>query len=171
MGGSRTRGEVSARRLWLPWHPRLRLIWAYPRSMSYVVPMLKRFDVWVGRRFTGPLKPVGVAIFILPYLAAQLIGLALAFEVTIIAFTASVYLVIGEWVLLVLMLPFILVARVISALPWPLIARSGPRRWAARVKGWGASHQATTAAIGALMTGAAPPAPWSLTASPAWIWR
>lgn len=171
MAASGPRGEVTARRLWLPWRPRLRLILAYPRGLSLVAGGLHRFDMWVSHSFTGRLRPVMVAVFFVPYAAAQFIGLVLVLEITILAFAVSVYLVCSEWLLLVLMFPFVIVARLATALPWPLVALAGPRRWAARVTGWGASREAAVAAAAALAAGAQPPRPpWSPGRSAARIW-
>jgi hypothetical protein len=112
-----------------------------------------------------------VAIFVLPYFAAQFLGLVVVFEITIIAFAASIYLVSAEWLLLALTFPVILVARLVFA-PWPLSAAAGGRRWAARVAGWGASGRATAAAADALTSGSELPAPpWSPARRPALIWK
>ena len=163
--------HVHARRLWLPWRPRLRLIFAYPRAGAYVAAGLRWFNQWQHRRFTGWLRPVMVAIFLLPYLYALLFGFALVAEVTILAFGASVYLVLGEWLLLALMFPFVAVARLASVRPWPLIAVAGPQRWTARVAGWSASGKVAAAAAGALTSGAGLAAPpWSPGARAALIW-
>jgi hypothetical protein len=164
--------EVQTRRRWLPWRPRLRLIFAYPRPLAYLGAGLHRFDTWLGRRFTGPLRPVMVAIFFLPYLAAQFLGLVLVLEITIIAFAASVYLVSAEWLLLALTFPFALAARLASALPWPLSAVAGPRRWTARVSGWNASRLATSEAADALRSGTTlSEPPWAPDRRPALIWK
>ena len=164
--------RVHARRLWLPWQPRLRLIWAWPRAVAYPAAVLDWCDRWLSRRFTGWLRPVMLAIFLLPYLYAEVIVVALTGEVTIFAFAVSVYLVLGEWLLLALMFPFALAARLASLLPWPLIAIAGPQRWTARVAGWSTSGKAASAAAGVLTSGAALAAPpWSAGARRAQIWK
>jgi len=170
--GSQPPRQVQARRLWLPWRPRLRLVFAYPRALDYVAAALDRFDRWVGRRFTGWLRPVMVGILLLPYLAARLIGFVLVFEITIIAFTASVCLVLGEWLLLALVFPVALASRLASVRPWPLVAIAGPQRWTARVAGWSASGKAAGGAAGVLTSGAGLAAPpWSPGARAAQIWK
>jgi hypothetical protein len=52
--------------------------------------------------------------------------------------------------LLLLLFPFTLVARLVGALPWTLLARIGERRWTARVSGWQASGEAVAGAAAAL---------------------
>jgi hypothetical protein len=155
-GQNRDAALVRARRLWLPWRPRLRLIVAYPRCWHYVVVRLGRFDAWVTLRFTGRARPIGLVLFFVPYVIARFIGLVLVFEITIIAFTASVYLVWAEWTALVLLFPFALVARMAHALAWPLTARAGDTRWSAQIAGWRLSREAAHAAVNALGAGAPP---------------
>jgi hypothetical protein len=55
--------------------------------------------------------------------------------------------------LLLLLFPFTLLARLVRALPWTLVARAGERRWTARVKGWRASSEAAAAALAPRSTG------------------
>jgi hypothetical protein len=145
-----------ARRLWLPWRPRLRLILAYPRCWHYVVVRLGRFDAWVTLRFTGRARPIGVGIFFVPYVIVRFIGLVMVFEITIIAFTASVYLVWAEWAALLLLSPVVLAARLVRALPWPLTAQVGATRWHGRVAGWRPSRDALDDAVSALGAGPRP---------------
>jgi hypothetical protein len=160
-----------ARRLWLPWSPRFRLILAYPRCWHYVVVRLGRFDAWVTLRFTGRARPIVVAVLFVPYVIARFIGLVVVFEITIIAFTASVYLVWAEWTALVLLFPVVLAARLARALPWPLTVRAADRRWSARVAGWRPSREAADDAMKALGAGARPAeAQWSEHRRPARIW-
>lgn len=162
---------IGVRRLWLPWRPRLRLILAYPRGWHYVNIGLARFDDWVTRRFTGRARPLGVAIFLAPYIAVRFIGLVAVLEVTIVAFAASVYLVWAEWLLLVLALPFVLAARVAHVLPWPLAARAGEARWTAHVAGWHASGRAAVDGLTGLRRAAAPGRPvWTAARHRARIW-
>jgi hypothetical protein len=169
--GSWSRGQVTARRLWLPWQPRLRLIMAYRRLIAYVYAWLNRFDVWIGRRFTGWLKTLVTAVIFLPYLAAWLVGFTIVCCITLAAFAASVYLVSAEWLLLALAFPVVLAARMATSMPWPLIALAGRRRWTARVAGWSASGQAASAAVAALTAGTDPiTPPWSPGRSAARIW-
>lgn len=164
-------GQVQARRLWLPWRPRMRLISAWPRGLEYLGAIGTWYGAWVRRRFTGWLRPVMV-IFLLPLLVAGMLGWVLVAEITILAFGASIYLVVGEWLLLAPMFPIVLAARLASVRPWPLVAVAGPQRWRARVAGWNASGQAAAAAAGALTSGAEPAAPpWSPGARAAQIWR
>lgn len=164
-------GHVQARRLWLPWRPRLRLIFAWPRALAYAEAPRHRFDRWLRRRFTGWLWPVMTGIVFLPVLYVRLIGWALVGAVTIIAFGASFCLVVAEWLLLALMFPVMAAARLASLRPWPLVAVAGPQRWTARVAGWGASGKAAADAVGALRSGAALAAPpWSPGARRAKIW-
>ena len=163
--------RVQARRLWLPWRPRLRPIYAWPRAEAYVQAPLHRFDRWLGRRFTGWLRPVMTGIVFLPVLYLRLYGWALAGVATIIAFVASLCLVLAEWLLLALMFPVVVAVRLASLQPWPLVAVAGPERWTAWVAGWSASVNAAAAAAGALTSGAALEAPpWSPGARRAKIW-
>jgi hypothetical protein len=160
-----------ARRLWLPWRPRFRLILAYPRCWHYVVVRLGRFDAWVTLRFTGRARPIGLVLFFVPYVIARFIGLVVVFEITIIAFTASVYLVWAEWTALLVLFPVALAARLARALPWPLTARAGDTRWHARAAGWGPSREAARDAVNALRAGARPAESlWSEHRPPARIW-
>lgn len=145
-----------ARRLWLPWRPRFRLILAYPRCWHYVVAQLGRFDAWVTVRFTGRARPIAVGIFFVPYVAARFVGLVVVFEITIIAFTASVYLVWVEWMALLLLLPVALAARLAHVLPWPLMARLAQTRWHARMAGWRPTREAAADAVSSLLAGARP---------------
>lgn len=164
-------GQVQARRLWLPWRPRLRLIFGYRRALAYAEAPRHRFDRWLRRRFTGWLRPVMTGIVFLPVLCVRLIGWALVSELTIIAFGVSFCLVVAEWLLLALMFPVVAVARLASLWPWPLVAVAGPERWTARVAGWGASGKAAADAADALRSGAALAAPpWSPGARRAKIW-
>jgi hypothetical protein len=159
------------RRLWLPWQPRFRLILAYPRCWHYVVVRLGRFDAWVTLRFTGRARPLAVVILFAPYVIVRFLGLVVVFEITIIGFTASVYLVWAEWTALVLLFPVVLAARLARALPWPLTARVADRRWSARVAGWRPSREAADDAMNALAAGARPAeALWSEHHRPARIW-
>ena len=172
--GRRGAGDehVHARRLWLPWRPRMRLILAWARGLEYLRAGIAWLDPRADRRFTGWLRPVMAAIFLLPYLAAILVGWVLVAEIAILAFGASVYLVMGEWMLLAPMFPIVVAARLAGVRPWPLVAVAGPQRWRARVAGWNASGKAAAAAAGALTSGAEPAAPpWSLGARAARFWR
>jgi hypothetical protein len=160
-----------ARRLWLPWRPRLRLILAYPRCWHYVVVRLGRFDAWVTLRFTGRARPIAVGVFFVPYVIARFIGLVVVFEITIIAFTASVYLVWAEWTALLLLFPVALAARLVQVLPWTLTARAGDKRWYGRMAGWRPSGEAADAAASALGAGARlVESLWSEQHRPARIW-
>jgi hypothetical protein len=147
---------MRARRLWLPWRPRFRLILAYPRCWHYVLVRLGRFDSWVTLRFTGRARPIALVIFFAPYVIARFLGLIVVFEITIIAFTASVYLVWAEWLLLLLLFPIALAARMTHALPWPLTARADDTRWYARIGGWRPSREAVADAVIALGAGGQP---------------
>ena len=120
--------SVDARRLWLPWRPRCRLVLLYPRCWHQVCVWLERFDLWLSRRYTGTAQRVAVAVALLPFLVVRFLGLVVVLEITIIAFAISIYLVWGEWMLLWLLFPFVLLARLVGARPWPLIARAGGRR-------------------------------------------
>jgi hypothetical protein len=162
---------AAARRLWLPWRPRLRLILAYPRCWHYVVVRLGRFDAWVTLRFSGRARPIAVGVFFVPYVVARFIGLVVVFEITIIAFTASVYLVWAEWMALLLLFPVALVARLAHVMPWPLTARVGDTRWYGRMAGWRPSREAADAVVSALGAGARPAESlWSEQHRPARIW-
>jgi hypothetical protein len=150
-------GDARARRRWLPWRPRFRLILAYPRYWHWVVVQLGRFDIWFSRRFRGtPGWPVLLAIVFVAFVIVRFLGLVAVLEITIIAFAASVYLVWGEWMALLLLAPLVLLARLLHLRPWPLVARSGTRRWTARVTGWRASGDAAQEAVRALEAGGAP---------------
>jgi hypothetical protein len=153
MAAVQARDNVQVRRLWLPWRPRMRLIFLYPRCWHYVFVWLERFDLWLSRRYRGAARRVAVAVALLPFLAVRLIGFVVVVEITIIAFTVSIYLVWGEWILLLLLFPFTLLARLVGALPWTLLARAGERRWTARVSGWQASGEAAAGTPAALPTG------------------
>jgi hypothetical protein len=162
---------IRARRLWLPWRPRLRLILAYPRCWHHVVVSLGRVDAWVTLRFTGRARPLALVIFFAPYVIVRFLGLVVVFEITIVAFTASVYLVWAEWAALLLLFPFVLVARLARALPWPLTARAADMRWSARVAGWRPSREAADDAMHALAAASRPAeALWSEHRRPARIW-
>jgi hypothetical protein len=127
--------------------------------------------MWVTRRYTGRARPVAVAVFFPPWYVARFLGLVAVLEVTIIAFAASIYLVWAEWLVLVLLFPFALVARLAHALPWPLLARAGERWWTTRVSGWEASQDVKTGAVQALSAGAEPRVPpWSLSRRTARVW-
>jgi hypothetical protein len=166
-----TQKVVRARRLWLPWRPRFRLILAYPRCWHYVLVRLGRFDAWVTLRFTGRARPLAVVILFAPYVIVRFLGLVVVFEITIIAFTASLYLVWAEWTALVLLFPVVFAARLARVLPWPLTARAADRRWSARVAGWRPSRVAVDDAMNAVGAGAPPPeALWSEHNRPARIW-
>ena len=145
----------------------MRLIFLYPRCWHYVCVWLERFDVWLSRRYTGAAGRVAVAVTLLPFLAVRFIGFVVVVEITIIAFAISVYLVWGEWMLLVLLFPFALLARLVGALPWTLVARAGEQRWTAQVSGWRASGEAAAGALAAVSTD--PPA-WSPARQAARIW-
>lgn len=145
--------SVQVRRLWLPWRPRLRLVLLYPRCWHYVCVWLERFDLWLGQRYTGTARRVAVAVALLPFLAVRFIALVVVLEITIIAFALSIYLVWGEWMLLVLLFPFALLARLLGAQSWTLIARAGEERWTVHVSGWHASCEAAADARAVLSTG------------------
>lgn len=167
MGAIWARDSVDVRRSWLPWRPRLRLVFLYPRCWHYVSVWLERFDLWLSRRYTGAARRVAVAVALLPFLAVRFIGFVVVVEITIIAFTISIYLVWGEWMLLLLVFPFALLARLVGALPWTLVARAGDQRWTARVSGWQASGEAAAGALAALSTG---PPVWSSAPRTPRIW-
>ena len=167
MAAVQARDNVKVRRLWLPWLPRMRLIFLYPRCWHDVCVWLERFDLWLSRRYTGAAQRVAVAMALLPFIAVRFIGFVVVVEITIIAFAISIYLVWGEWMLLLLLFPFTLLARLVGALPWTLVARAGERRWTTRVSGWQARGAAAAGALAALPTG--PPA-WASVRLPARIW-
>lgn len=167
-----TRGDVGARRLWLPWRPRCRLILSYPRHWHWVLVQLNRFDLWYshrieGRRFRG----LWIAVVFPLFVMVRFLGLVAVLEITIIAFAASIYLVWGEWFALWLSFPFVLLARLAHVLPWRLMAHDGQRRWTARVSGWIASRNERTAARDALAAGREPPAmSWTETPRRSRVW-
>lgn len=155
---TRNSDDVAVRRLLLPWRPRFRLILSYPRQWHWVVTELERVDVWFTRRIEGrALRRLWIAIAFPLFLVVRFLGLVAVLEITIIAFTASIYLVWGEWMALVLLCPFILLARLAHLLPWPLFARAGPRRWTTRITGWSTARQTLTIAHDALRAGREPP--------------
>ena len=148
---------AGARRLWLPWRSRFRLIFAYPRYWHWVYVQLERFDRWFTRhyranRYWRPLVPV---VFV-GFLAVRFLALVAVFEITIIAFAASIYLVWGEWLLLLLLFVPVLLVRLAHGRPWPLMAHDGPRRWRAHAVGWRTSGQTATTAADALRAGRQP---------------
>jgi hypothetical protein len=159
--------NVNVRRLWLPWRPRMRLILLYPRCWHYVCVWLERFDLWLSGRYTGAARRIAMSLALLPFVAVRFIGLVAVLEITIITFTISIYLVWGEWMLLLLLFPFTLLARLVGALPWTLIARMGEQRWTAQVSGWQASGEAVADAAAAVSAGT--PA-WASELRASWIW-
>ena len=164
--------QVGARRLWLPWRPRFRLIIAYPRYWHWVFVRLERFDVWFTRKYKGHWYwPPLLAVVFLLFLAVRFLGLVAVFEITIIAFAASIYLVWGEWMLLVLGLLPVLPARLMHLLPWRLTAHRDHRRWTTRVTGWRLSGQTVSVAVQALRTGREPSGTtWTETSRRARLW-
>jgi hypothetical protein len=157
-GGGSYAAEPHVRRLWLPWRPRFRLVFAYPRYWHWVLVGLERFDVWFTHRyrrrwFWWPL----FAVVFLAFLAVRFLGLVAVFEITIIAFAASIYLAWGEWLALLLLFPFVVLARLAHLLPWRLSAHAGGRRWTARIAGWRTSRQTGSAAREAIAAGREPP--------------
>ena len=151
--------DVHVRRLWLPWRSRFRLILAYPRYWHWVLVQLERFDLWFSRRIAHkPLRRLWLGLVFVPFVIVRFLGLVAVFEITIIAFAASIYLVWGEWLLLLLLFPFWLLARLAHLLHWNVVARRGHRRWLARVTGWTASRDAVTVAHDALSAHREPPA-------------
>jgi hypothetical protein len=168
---TRQRDEMKARRLWLPWRPRLRLIFPYPRGWHYVTVWLGRFDVWLTHRYTGSASRIALAVALLPFIVVRFLGFVVVVEITIIAFALSIYLVWAEWLLLLLLFPFALLARFAQALSWRLVARAGDRRWTADITGWRASSEAATGVLDALRAGSSPSEPpWSPTGRPVRIW-
>jgi hypothetical protein len=132
---------------------------------------LGRFDAWVTLRFTGRARPIALVLFFVPYVIARFIGLVVVFEITIIAFTASVYLVWAEWTALLLLVPVAVAARLAHALAWPLTARAEDTRWHARMAGWRPSREAVDDAVSALRAGARPDESlWSQHPCRARIW-
>jgi hypothetical protein len=151
--------DVGARRLWLPWRPRFRLIMSYPRHWHWVMVRLNRFDLWYTRRIEGRrFRRLWIALIFPVYLAVRFLGLVAVLELAIIALAASLYLLYGEWLALVLLFPFVLLTRVAHLLPWRLTAQNGTRRWTTRISGWSASRDALTVARDALAAGREPPA-------------
>jgi hypothetical protein len=168
---TRQRDEMKARRLWLPWRPRLRLIFPYPRGWHYVMVWLGRFDVWLSNRYTGWARRIALSVALLPFIVVRFLGLVMVVEITIIAFALSIYFVWAEWLLLLLLFPFVLLARLAHALPWRLVARAGDGRWTTDITGWRASGEARTGALEALRAGPSPPEPlWSPSGRRARIW-
>lgn len=150
--------DIHVRRLWLPWRSRFRLILAYPRHWRWVLVQLNRFDLWFSRRIEDkPLRRVWIGLVFLPFVVVRFLGLVAVCEITIIAFAASIYLVWGEWLLLLVLFPFWFIARLIHLLPWQLAARSGRRRWLSRTTGWTASKNAIVVARDALTSHREPP--------------
>jgi hypothetical protein len=166
------KAESHARRLWLAWRPRFRLIFAYPRYWHWVLVQLERFDVWFSRRIEHRrFRKLLLALVFVPFAAVRFLGLVAICEITIIAFAASLYLVGGEWLALLLLFPFVLLARLCHALTWPLSARTDHRRWVTRVRGWTASRQALAVAHDALAARRDPPATtWREVASRSRFW-
>jgi hypothetical protein len=164
------------RRLWLPWRPRFRPIFAFPRGWHLVVVGLDRFDAWATPRFLSRGRPLVVRIIgwvvLLPaFIVVRFLGLVAVLEVTIVAFGAALYLVGGEWLLLLVLFPMVLVARLARALPWRVLVRGGEWDLTARIRGWGPSRQAAVDAAHALErgTGRAVP-PWSRSRHRARVW-
>ena len=166
------RSEARARRLWLPWRPRFRLVFVYPRYWHWVFVRLQRFDVWFSRRFRGRWYwPPLLAVVFVVFVAVRFLGFVAVVEVTIVAFAASIYLVWAEWILLLLLFPFVLPARLAHLLPWQLTAHGGRRRWTARVTGWRAGGQTAAAAARALAAGREPSGTtWTETTGRARVW-
>ena len=164
--------QAGARRLWLPWRPRFRLIVAYPRCWYWVFVRLERFDVWFTRKFKGRWywPPLFAVVFII-FLAVRFLGLVAVFEITIIAFAASIYLVWGEWMLLVLGFLPVLLARLLRLLPWRLTAHQGHRRWTTQVTGWRVGEQTVSVALQALNAGREPSGTtWTETSRRSRVW-
>jgi hypothetical protein len=164
--------QIDARRMWLPWPARFRLIVAYPRCWHWVYVRLDRFDAWFTGRYRGRWYwPALLTIVFLVFVAVRFLALVAVLEITIVAFAASIYLVWGEWTLLLLLFPLMLIARIVRLRPWPLIAHNGSRRWRARVTGWRAAGQSTTVAVQALNAGREPPGTtWTETARRSRFW-
>jgi hypothetical protein len=131
MAADHARDSVAARRRWLPWRPRMRLVFLYPRCWRWAWDRLERFDVWLSHRYTGAARTVAVAVALIPFLIVRFLAFVVVVEITIIAFGASIYAVFAEWLFLVLLFPFALLARLVGVLPWRLVAPGGePRaRW------------------------------------------
>jgi len=167
-----SRPDIHARRLLLPWRPRFRLMLTYPRHWHWVMVQLNRFDVWFSRRIEGRrLRRLWLALIFLPYAVVRFLGLVVVLEITIIALAVSLYLLYGEWLALVVLFPFVLIARVLHALPWRLIARDAHRRWTTRVPGWEASRDTLTVARDAQAAGREPPATrWTEATRRSRIW-
>jgi hypothetical protein len=146
--------DFGARRQWLPWRPRFRLILSYPRHWHYALTKLERFDGWFTRNYKGKrIWPFLLVVVFPVFVLVRFVALVAVLEITIIAFTVSIYLVWGEWLVLLLLFPFV------------LLSRNGARRWATRVTGWARTHEVIAAAHEALAAGREPP-PTNWTASP-----
>jgi hypothetical protein len=142
-----------------------------PAPLALVFVQLERFDTWFSRRIEGRrLRPLWLALAFPTFLAMRFLGLVAVLEITIIAFSASIYLVWGEWLLLLLLFSFALLARLAHLLPWRLTAHAERGCWTTRITGRTAGRHAIEVAHQALRAGHAPPLRWTETRRRSRIW-
>jgi hypothetical protein len=119
---------MDQRRQWLPWRPRVRLVWFWTGGIKRLYRVINTNQQWFNARFRGKALIVGLPLFLFVSFSIGIVGVALVAEITIFPFAASIYAAFGEWLLLVLLCPFVLVGRFVLRRPWPTIDRNRSRR-------------------------------------------
>jgi hypothetical protein len=144
--------EVGGRRLWLPWRPRMRLVYPLPRLRALIFQASDAYGTTVGRRLRSSalgrlvsfLLLIPVCIFVIPFaVGVVILG---GFGGLIVSADA----VLMEWMALILLSPFSLMLRLVGAVRWVLRAHAGAHEWTTHVRGWRASEAALDAARQAL---------------------
>lgn len=119
---------MGQRRRLLPWRPRLRLVWLWMVGLRRLYRVMGATQEWFNAHFRGKALIVGVPLFLFVNFWIVTVGVAIVAEITIFPFAASIYAVFGEWLLLVLLCPFVLAGRLLLRRPWPTVDRERSRR-------------------------------------------
>jgi len=119
--------DADTRRQWLPWRPRMRLAWLWSRGIARFYRIAGANQNWFNAHFRGRSLIVGLPLFFLVNFVIWILGVAIVGEITIFPLAASIYAVFLEWVVLLVLCPFFVLARAATR-RWPSLPRHRPRR-------------------------------------------
>lgn len=152
--------DVAARRLWLPWRPRSRPLYPFPRLRGWVASGTNRIAGPIRDRVA---RSSARLLWQLVLFVLLMAGVVIAVVIVVFGGFAvlifSLDLLFFEWTALLLLSPFVVAARLAGAIRWVLRARNGETEWVAHVRGWGAGTAALATVREALVAGREPSAP------------
>jgi hypothetical protein len=98
------------------------------RCIAIMYRVMSANQQWFNARAHGLAAWVLIPLFFFVQFWIGILGVAIVAEVTIFALAGSLYAIFFEWLALVVLFPFVLLARMISGKPWPTLSPSRSRK-------------------------------------------